>query len=67
VLQADVLSLTPLPSLRHREAVRATTVTGSFLPSFHDMGLIGTVFWPLYGGTLAVSMSPLTFLEVQWL
>lgn len=41
----------------------------SWLPMFHDMGLIGCVMQPLYAGTDCWFMSPLDFLQkpVRWL
>jgi acyl-CoA synthetase (AMP-forming)/AMP-acid ligase II len=41
----------------------------SWLPLFHDMGLIGFVIAPLYGGVPTSLMSPLRFLRhpVSWL
>ena len=44
--------------------------TGVFwLPSYHDMGLIGGILQPLYVGRLNVLMSPMTFLQkpFRWL
>ena len=40
-----------------------------WLPLFHDMGLVGHVLQPVYGGSLSVLMSPLLFLQrpVLWL
>ena len=35
----------------------------SWLPLFHDMGLVGHVLQPVYGGALSVLMSPLLFLQ----
>jgi len=45
----------------------STVVT--WLPLFHDMGLIGTVLQPLYVGASCVLMAPTTFLQkpVRWL
>jgi acyl-CoA synthetase (AMP-forming)/AMP-acid ligase II len=40
-----------------------------WLPPYHDMGLIGGVLQPAYGGLSVVLMSPLTFLQkpFRWL
>lgn len=45
----------------------STVVT--WLPLYHDMGLIGTVLQPLYLGGRCVLMGPITFLQkpVRWL
>jgi amino acid adenylation domain-containing protein len=45
----------------------STVVT--WLPLYHDMGLIGTVLQPLYLGARCVLMGPITFLQkpVRWL
>ncbi len=46
------------------------TCTGVFwLPSYHDMGLIGGILQPLYVGVPNVLMSPMTFLQkpFRWL
>ncbi|HVW36658.1 MAG TPA: AMP-binding protein, partial [Pirellulales bacterium] len=40
-----------------------------WLPSYHDMGLVGGILAPLYQGTLNVLMSPMSFLQrpFRWL
>lgn len=45
------------------------TVSVSWLPSFHDMGLIDGVISPLYTGYLGVLMSPVSFIQrpARWL
>jgi acyl-CoA synthetase (AMP-forming)/AMP-acid ligase II len=41
----------------------------SWLPMFHDMGLVGCLLQPVYLGASCVTMSPLSFLQkpVRWL
>jgi acyl-CoA synthetase (AMP-forming)/AMP-acid ligase II len=41
----------------------------SWLPPYHDMGLIGTILTPLYVGAMTVLMSPMSFLRKpqRWL
>lgn len=49
--------------------MREDDVVVSWLPLFHDMGLIGTLLQPLYAGASAVLMSPAQFLRrpQRWL
>ncbi|MDI5978877.1 fatty acyl-AMP ligase [Amycolatopsis magusensis] len=44
-------------------------VVASWLPMYHDMGLIGTILFPLYRGAPCYLMSPLRFLQrpASWL
>src|SRR3954447_3444241 len=48
--------------------IRSDYVGVSWLPQYHDMGLIGGVFQPVYTGFECVLMSPLDFLQrpMRW-
>ncbi|MCP2296551.1 Acyl-CoA synthetase (AMP-forming)/AMP-acid ligase II [Nocardia amikacinitolerans] len=57
-------------NLMHNEAAISeataaddTSTVASWLPHFHDMGLIGMLLQPLYAGSDLVFMSPMTFLK----
>lgn len=45
------------------------TVLFSWLPPHHDMGLIGSILTPIYGGFPVIMMSPFSFLQnpLSWL
>ncbi|MGB3209045.1 MAG: fatty acyl-AMP ligase [Crinalium sp.] len=44
-------------------------VAVSWLPQYHDMGLLGGIIQPLYGGFPVILMSPVSFLQkpLRWL
>ncbi|MGF1521109.1 MAG: AMP-binding protein [Leptolyngbyaceae cyanobacterium] len=47
----------------------AASVGGSWLPPYHDMGLVGSILQPLYVGMPLVMMPPVAFLQkpLRWL
>jgi natural product biosynthesis luciferase-like monooxygenase protein len=55
--------------LRHSFEYTSESHCVSWLPVYHDMGLIGGVLQPLYGGFPCTLMSPVSFLQrpVRWL
>jgi acyl-CoA synthetase (AMP-forming)/AMP-acid ligase II len=55
--------------ITHSFRQKSESLMVSWLPLFHDMGLIGCVLQPLFVGYEAVLLSPLTFLRnpVSWL
>lgn len=45
------------------------SVGGSWLPPYHDMGLIGGILQPIYAGITTIMLPPVSFLQrpVRWL
>jgi acyl-CoA synthetase (AMP-forming)/AMP-acid ligase II len=58
-----------LEFIRQREANDEHSVSVTWLPSFHDMGLLEGILSPLYGAYPLYLMSPLAFVQrpVRWL
>ncbi len=58
-----------LKFIHEREANDVNSVSVSWLPSFHDMGLLEGILSPAYGGYPLYLMSPLAFVQrpVRWL
>jgi amino acid adenylation domain-containing protein/non-ribosomal peptide synthase protein (TIGR01720 family) len=56
-------------ALKQRAALTSHSLSVSWLPSFHDMGLIDGVLQPLYTGFRGILMSPMSFLQkpIRWL
>jgi acyl-CoA synthetase (AMP-forming)/AMP-acid ligase II len=58
-----------LEAIEKRVGNHEGSVSVSWLPPFHDMGLVGGILQPIYGGYPGWLMSPATFLQrpVRWL
>jgi acyl-CoA synthetase (AMP-forming)/AMP-acid ligase II len=52
-----------LECIRHTIQLDERSVSVTWLPCFHDMGLINGVLEPVYAGCLSVMMSPLAFIR----
>ena len=52
-----------------RFAASSSDRSVTWLPPYHDMGLIGGILQPLYSGTQAILMPPVAFLQrpIRWL
>jgi acyl-CoA synthetase (AMP-forming)/AMP-acid ligase II len=55
--------------IRNSFSFSTKSVGVSWLPTFHDMGLVGQVFQPVYTGFPSVYMAPVSFFQkpVRWL
>uniref|UniRef100_A0AAV1UEW7 Polyketide synthase n=1 Tax=Peronospora matthiolae TaxID=2874970 RepID=A0AAV1UEW7_9STRA len=49
--------------LKTWESIEPTDVMVSWLPSYHDMGLVGFIITPCVTGARCVSMSPISFIK----
>src|SRR5690606_16784682 len=60
--------LTNIQSISRANGVDADTVFGTWLPLYHDMGLVSALTALLYGSQMVI-MSPLSFIQkpVRWL
>ncbi len=69
VLLSHANLLANIRALQEALAIRSDDVVASWLPLYHDMGLIGAWLGTLYVGAPLVLMSPLAFLArpVRWL
>lgn len=67
VTQRNILHNISLIS--NASGLNAKSVVASWLPPYHDMGLIDGILVPLYAGVLSVLMSPASFLQnpFRWL
>ena len=61
--------LVNMEMMKASSSLSSETVFASWLPLFHDMGLIGNVLLPVYLGAKCILMSPAAFIQkpVRWL
>ncbi len=69
VMISHANALANLSGLSHTQQPNRGSRLLSWLPHFHDYGLVYGILWPLYAGMPAYLMSPLTFLRrpLRWL
>ncbi len=62
-------NLSVVHSVRESSGVRDDLILASWLPMFHDMGLVGGLMWPLLEGGTLISMEPAAFIQkpARWL
>jgi acyl-CoA synthetase (AMP-forming)/AMP-acid ligase II len=55
--------------IRNSFGFSTASIAVSWLPSFHDMGLVGQIFQPVYTGFPSIFMAPVSFFQkpVRWL
>nr|WP_255712796.1 aminotransferase class I/II-fold pyridoxal phosphate-dependent enzyme [Rhodopirellula sp. JC740] len=65
--QANLIANSEL--ILHAFEPEATIIGASWLPTYHDMGLIGGVLMPMFVGRHNILMSPMAFLQrpIRWL
>lgn len=69
-IMANIASISPGFGLRFDQTSSPSALTAaSWLPFFHDMGLMSGILAPLYAGYRSVLMSPQAFVRrpIQWL
>ncbi len=56
-------------AIQHAFRQSSESIVVSWLPPYHDMGLIGGLLQPIYAGALCILMPPLAFLQrpARWL
>lgn len=64
-----IANMAVINSATGRAGLPEKLIVASWLPLFHDMGLIGSLMWPLIEGGTLVLMEPAAFIQrpVRWL